>query len=175
MSYILEDPPSYVNASSVESRLMPPPLPPHNNKRKENNQISPNTNNLISGSDQPPSTRSANNFSSENVRANRFSRNASAAAGINVGLSLYNNNQNNGSTDQLQQGYGDTQTLRADDSRLQLRDGAIAMSKQQQQFDSNGGVREHQPAQGILQNQQSAEPMAMSVSVHNAEMYLQNN
>mgnify|MGYP001409440098 CR=1 FL=1 len=65
------------------------------------------------------------------------------------------------STDQLQN-YGDTQTLRADDSRLQFRGAGLALSSQ---FNAGGmspnqGNDEHAPT---AQNKQSAEPMALSV------------
>lgn len=137
---------------------MPPPLPPHDRRMGQqiSNQYSDQVKNIISGSNL-----------NENSRINRYSRNSAATPG----LSLYNNNNNNNgllnansnSTDQLQ-GYGDTQTLRADDSRLQFIETAVAMNKQHQ-F-SSSGMNEHQAGDNsTTQTKQSAEPMAMSVSL----------
>ena len=132
---------------------MPPPLPPHDRRNAHHGSSNE--------SDQSKSIMNGNN-DNDSSRINRFSRNSAATPG----LSLFNNNgllnsNNSSSTDQLQ-GYGDTQTLRADDSRLQFRENAAALNKQQQL--SSSGMNEHQASNNsITQNKQSAEPMAMSV------------
>ena len=131
---------------------MPPPLPPHD--RRSGQQSSKAYN------DQPRSVGNGTNIGEAN-RVNRFSRNTAAP----TGLSLYNNeallDTNSNSTDQLQS-YGDTQTLRADDSRLQFRGNALALNNQ---FNSSG-TNNNQTSDNNLsnaQNKQSAEPMALSV------------
>ena len=136
--------PSYANTQSVESQLMPPPLPPHSRRTGQQN---------FSQFNDQPRTNGVN--ASESSRPNRFSRDS---AGTSGGLSLYNNesllNANSNSTDQLQS-YGDTQTLRADDSRLQFRGLAINPQFNNQKIDNHSSS----------QNKQSAEPMAPSVRV----------
>ena len=131
---------------------MPPPLPPHD--RRSGQQISKGFN------DQPRASAIGNNLPETN-RTNLFGRTSAAT----TGLSLYNNdgllNTNSNSTDQLQS-YGDTQTLRADDSRLQFRGNVLAMNNQ---FKANG-VNNNQMSDNLhstSQNKQSAEPMALSV------------
>ena len=147
----LGDVPSYANTQTVESQLMPPPLPPHSRRSGHQNSNQYNDQSRDSGA-------VASNVSDAN-RGNRFSRNS---AGINGGLTIYNNenllNANSNSTDQLQS-YGDTQTLRADDSRLQFRGLAINPN-----FNA-GGVHNNQKSDNhsSSQNKQSAEPMAPSV------------
>ena len=151
--YISDDAPNYANAPSAESRLMPPPLPPHDRR----NGQSQNSNRY---NDQSRSS-AIGNPPTESSRVNRYSRNPA----VSNGSSLFNNeglaNINSNSTDQLQN-YGDTQTLRADDSRLQFRGAGLALSSQ---FNAGGmspnqGNDEHAPS---TQNKQSAEPMALSV------------
>ena len=131
---------------------MPPPLPPHDRRAAQQNLKSPRPNAI-------------GNSVAENNRANRFSRNAAAAA--STGLSLYNNealsNVNSNSTDQLQQGYGDTQTLRADDSRLQFRGNALAMNPPFNSSDTHNNQISDNNISSETQNKQSAEPMALSV------------
>ena len=144
--------PNYANATSVESRLMPPPLPPHDRRIGQHNSKS--------YGDQARGSTNDTNFS-ETSRINRFSRNSAATPG----LSLYTNNgllnSNSNSTDQLQ-GYGDTQTLRADDSRLQFRENALTGKTQ---FNSSG-IKDNQMSNtSATHNKQSAEPMALSVSL----------
>ena len=131
---------------------MPPPLPPHD--RRSGQQSSKPYNNQSRAGEIGANA-------SEGNRMNRFIRNSAAA----TGLSLYNNdallNTNSNSTDQLQS-YGDTQTLRADDSRLQFRGNALALNNQ---FNSSGTnnnqTSDNSPS--TSQNKQSAEPMALSV------------
>ena len=129
---------------------MPPPLPPHDRRTSQHNSKP--------YGDQEQGTASSSNPPETN-RNNRFSRHT-------PGLSLYTHNgllnSNSNSTDQLQ-GYGDTQTLRADDTRLQFKGNALAVNPQ---FRSSG-VNDNQMSSNsssIPQNKQSAEPMAMSVS-----------
>ena len=125
---------------------MPPPLPPHSRRSGQQNSNQYNDQSRASGA-------VGSNVNDAN-RGNRISRNS---AGMNGGLSMYNNetllNANSNSTDQLQS-YGDTQTLRADDSRLQFRGLAINPQFNNQKLDN----------QSSSQNKQSAEPMAPSVS-----------
>ena len=135
--------PSYANTQTSESQLMPPPLPPHSRRSGQQNSNQFNDQHRNNGAN-----------AIETSRSNRFSRDS---AGISGGLSLYSNenllNANSNSTDQLQS-YGDTQTLRADDSRLQFRGLAINPQFNNQKLDN----------QSSSQNKQSAEPMAPSVS-----------
>ena len=135
--------PSYANTQTAESQLMPPPLPPHSRRSGQQNLNQMNDQHRNNGAN-----------AIETSRPNRFSRDS---AGISGGLSLYSNenllNANSNSTDQLQS-YGDTQTLRADDSRLQFRGLAINPQFNNQKLDN----------QSSSQNKQSAEPMAPSVS-----------
>ena len=142
-SSIVGEQPSYANTQTVESQLMPPPLPPHSRRSGQQNLYQNNNQSRSSGANV-----------SETNRVNRFSRDS---AGISGGLSIYKNenllNANSNSTDQLQN-YGDTQTLRADDSRLQFRGLAINPQFNNQKIDN----------QSSSQNKQSAEPMAPSVS-----------
>ena len=132
---------------------MPPPLPPHDRRSGQPSSKPYN--------DQVRSGAIGANVSEPN-RINRFSRNSAAPAA--TGLSLYNNealsNTNSNSTDQLQN-YGDTQTLRADDSRLQFRGNALALNNQFHSSGTNNNQVNDNPS--TSQNKQSAEPMALSV------------
>ena len=135
---------------------MPPPLPPHDRRNGQSQNIS--------RYNEQSRSSAIGNTPTESSRVNRYSRNPPVANGA----SLFNNegltNINSNSTDQLQN-YGDTQTLRADDSRLQFRGAGLALSSQ---FNAGGmspnqGNDEHAHT---AQNKQSAEPMALSVRMY---------